>query len=326
MRALKLLDLEPDQDTFHREVVEGLSRSPKSIPCKFFYDEKGSKLFEEICGLEEYYLTRTEIAILVDHAPEMGRMLGERCLLVEYGSGAGLKTRLVLDELVNPVGYVPIDISKEQLLASARALQERYSELPIHPVCADYTEEFEIPETARRPEHRAVFFPGSTLGNFEPERSREFLRDVASVCGRGGALLIGIDLKKDRRILERAYNDARGVTAAFNRNLLARINRELGADFALDRFRHEARYDESAGRIEMHLVSTAPQTVHVDGEAISFESGESIWTESSYKYGIEEFRDLARSAGFEVERIWTDEEEMFSVQLLRVPPGPRLLG
>ena len=316
MSDAKLIDLAPDVATFADEVSRGLAESPKRVPCKFLYDERGSRLFEEICSLDEYYPTRTELSILRDHADDMARHLGPKCLLVEYGSGSGIKTRVLLDALIEPAGYVPIDISRDALLDGCDRLSARYPELAILPVCADYTLEFRLPPGAAPPGRQAVFFPGSTIGNFDRPEALAFLGRVASVVGEGGKLLIGVDRKKERALLERAYDDARGVTAAFNRNLLRRINRELDGDFDLSTFEHRAVYDERHGRVEMHLVSRRAQTVHVGDESFAFDAGETIWTESSYKYSLDEFRRLAEAAGFVVSRVWQDEASLFSVQLL----------
>ncbi len=312
----------PGNEGFLADVLAGLQRPQKELPCKYFYDEHGAQLFERICELPEYYLTRAELAILRAHLPEMAGCLGGDALLVEYGSGSGMKTRLLLAELARqgkrPAAYVPVDISREQLLGSAAALRRAFPGLVVSPVCADFTASFALPtQPAAR---RAVFFPGSTLGNFDPPAAQRFLRRVAAQCGPGGGLLIGVDLKKDPAVLERAYDDAAGVTRDFNLNLLRRINRELGGTFALDRFRHHARYNAAAGRIEMHLISQGDQIVHVGGVAIAFRDGESIHTENSYKYGADEFIALAASAGFALHgaRTWIDAEGLFSVHYLSV--------
>jgi dimethylhistidine N-methyltransferase len=247
----------------------------------------------------------------------MAERLGRKCLLVELGSGSSRKTRILLDALREPAGYVPIDISREHLLASAATLRARYPGLEVLPVHADYTGAVEIPRVPGEA-RRGVFFPGSTIGNFHHDETVAFLRRIADLVGPGGGLLVGADLKKDPAILHRAYNDSAGVTARFNRNILARLNRELGCDFDVDRFRHRAFWDEAAGRIEMHLDSLADQVVHVGAEAIALRRGESIWTESSYKYSVEEFGELAARGGLRVERVWTDGGRLFSVQFLAV--------
>jgi dimethylhistidine N-methyltransferase len=303
-------------DAFLREVLAGLARPHKQLPCKYFYDERGSRLFDEICDLEEYYLTRCELAILRRHAGEMAVRLGPGCALIEYGSGSSLKTRLLLDRLGRPAAYVPVDISGEHLLRSARRLARAYPGLEVAPVCADFTRPFPLPPLRQEPRRRVVYFSGSTIGNFGPSEAADLLAGIARLCGPGGGLLIGVDLKKDRATLEAAYDDRRGVTAAFNLNLLARINRELGADFELSRFRHHAFYNEGPGRVEMHLVSLGAQTVRVGGAAFDLADGETICTEYSYKYGSDEFRDLAAHAGLSLGRVWTDENGLFSVQYL----------
>ncbi len=318
-RRIRLSDYAPTTGSFRDEVLAGLSAEPKTLPCKYFYDARGATLFERICELSEYYPTRVELGIMEGHVREMAALLGPRCLVIEYGSGAGKKIRMLLRHLQDPAGYVPIDISKEQLLTEARALGASFPDLEILPVAADYTGDYAIPIPSRPPARRVVYFPGSTIGNFDPPSARAFLRHVAEQCGPGGALLIGVDLRKDPEILHRAYNDAAGVTAEFNKNLLARINREIGADFPLDRFRHHAFYDPAEGRIEMHLVSLDDRAVRVGGETIAFERGETIWTESSYKYSIRGFAALAASAGFSAARVWTDAGAMFSVHYLALP-------
>ena len=318
-REPALVDLAPDALRFREEVWAGLALPLKSLPCKYFYDARGSALFEAICELDEYYPTRTELAIMEHHAGAMADALGAHCLLVEYGSGSSRKTRLLLDRLRDPAGYVPIDISRAALSDSARALAGAYPHLEVLPVCADYTAAFELPRPRRPAARRGVYFPGSTIGNFTPAQAQRFLAHMGRVAGAGGTLLIGVDLRKDRATLERAYDDAAGVTAAFNLNLLARINRELRGDFALDRFAHRAHYDERAGRIEMHLVSTEAQTVTVAGRAFAFARAETIHTENSYKYDVAQFAALAASAGLAVRAVWTDPARLFSVQCLTRP-------
>jgi dimethylhistidine N-methyltransferase len=301
-----------------REVLHGLRQRHKSLPCKYFYDEKGSQLFDRICGLPEYYLTRTEQAIMREHLPEMAEAIGPEAMLIEYGSGSSVKTRQLLDALPSPAAYVPIDISREHLLRSAEALGEAYPGLEILPVAADYTEPLEIPQPSRPARRRVVYFPGSTIGNFEPIEARQFLRQVARVCGGDGGLLIGVDLKKDPAILHAAYNDAEGVTAAFNRNVLARLNSDLQADFAPDRFDHYAFYNPRLGRIEMHLVSRGRQVVTIGETFVTFSAGESIHTESSYKHTVEGFARLAGEAGFRRRRSWVDARRWFAVLLFQV--------
>jgi dimethylhistidine N-methyltransferase len=315
-QAITLYDFEPELGRFREEVIEGLLKPQKELSSKFLYDEKGSQLFDQICDLEEYYPTRTELGIMRCYGAEMAKALGSNCLLIEYGSGSSLKTRLLLDLLESPAAYVPVDIAKEHLLGSAQALAKAYPGLEILPVCADYTSYFELPQPSRPTGQRVIYFPGSTIGNFDPEPAKYFLKHMAYVVKRGGGLLIGVDLKKDPLILHRAYNDREGVTAEFNLNLLARINRELGADFQLNQFRHYAFYNPAQNRVEMHLISLTEQTVHLDELELDFKAGESIWTESSYKYSPAEFARLAATAGFRVAQVWTDPLSLFSVQYL----------
>jgi len=304
---------------FYGEVLAGLLAPRKRLPCKYFYDEEGSALFDRICELPEYYLTRTEMGIMRDHAGEIARRIGPGCQLVELGSGSSVKTRLLLDALPDVAAYVPVDISGEHLRRSAARLAAAYPNVEVLPVCADYTREFAVPppsSAAAGACRRVAYFPGSTVGNFDPDEARQFLRRIASLVRPGGGLLIGFDLKKDPALLHAAYNDAAGVTAAFNLNVLARLNRELGADFDVGQFRHYAFYQPNAGRIEMHLVSERPQSVRMNGDRIVVGRGESIHTECSYKYTPAEFEHLARSAGFEPAGRWTDPREWFCVEYL----------
>lgn len=312
----------PDLLRMRDEMWAGLAAPRKTLPCKWLYDAAGSALFERICELPEYYPTRTELAILEAHAGEMAERLGPRCLLVEYGSGSSRKTRLLLDCLVEPAGYVPIDISRAALAASAQALRQAYPSLEVLPVCADYAEPIELPRPRRPAERRAVFFPGSTIGNFTPPEAQRFLARMARAAGPDGGILIGADLRKDRVLLEAAYDDAAGVTAAFDRNLLVRANRELRADFPVERFRHHALWNDADGRVEMHLVSLDARVVTVAGRRFAFEAGETIHTENSYKYTLPGFARLAAGAGLAVRRIWTDPRGWFSVQWLVSAAAP----
>ena len=316
-RALPLLDLAPPADDLRRDALEGLARPARSLPCKYFYDDHGSWLFDQICGLPEYYPTRTELAISRHHAAEMATACGPRALLVELGSGSSTKTRVLLDHLRAPAAYVPVDIAREFLRDAATALASDYPALAVLPICADFTRPFAVPAELRAAARRVVvYFPGSTIGNFNADESVALLRNVAAILGRTGGLLIGVDLRKDPAVLEAAYNDALGVTAAFNLNLLTRLNRELAADFDLDRFHHRAIYDQDAGRIEMQLVSAAAQTVHIDEHAFHFAPDEVLRTEYSHKYTLEQFAGLAAAAGLAVRQVWTDPERLFSVQYL----------
>jgi len=308
----ELRDHEPTRATMLEEVLAGLRQEPKSLPCKYLYDARGSRLFDRICELPEYYPTRTELAIMERHADEMAALLGPHCLLIEYGSGSSTETELLLTQLEAPAGYAPVDISREHLAATATRLDARYPDLEVLPVCADFTEPFELTAPRRPAQRRCVYFPGSTIGNFTRREAVDFLAGTARQAGKGGALLIGVDLDKDAAILEPAYDDAEGVTAEFNKNLLRRLNRELDADFDLERFHHRAVYAPVHKRVEMHLVSDADQRVRIDGETIGFRAGEIIVTEHSHKYTLADFRDLARQAGFEQERVWTDPHRLLS--------------
>ena len=308
----------PSRDGFFSETVAGLSKPQKMLPFKYLYDEEGSRLFNDICELEEYYPTRAENQILRDHIREIADLIGGGCRLVEFGSGSSAKTRHLLTHLPCMSGYIPIDISGTQLLESAAQLAREFPNLEILPIEADYNEILELPNTQGESKRTTAFFPGSTVGNLEPGEAVAFLRNIASLCGSDGCLLIGIDRKKERRILEPAYNDRKGVTARFNLNILARANRELGANFDLSAFRHRAPYNEIHGRIEMHLVSQCPQTVHLDSQEFRFEEGEYITTEYSYKYTLKGFERLASRAGFELVKNWEDHQNLFSVLFLRV--------
>ncbi len=315
-RSIARLETDAPSPFFLADALAGLRAMPKTLPCKYFYDKRGSELFDQICDLPEYYPTRTESAIMEDNIGEMAAVFGEECLLIEYGSGSSTKTRILLDHLPHLAGYVPMDISREHLHQTAEGLAEAYPHLDILPLCADYTQKFELPEALRPVRSRVVYFPGSTVGNFHRPEAAAFLAHIAEVCGPGGGLLIGVDLRKSAAVLEPAYDDAQGVTAAFNLNLLHRMNTELGANFDVSRFAHQAFYNDEVGRIEMHLRSLDAQTVTFGGECIQFALGETIWTECSYKYSLPEFAAMAASAGFTVRRVWTDPEEKFSVQYL----------
>lgn len=301
------------KENFRDEVLDGLSKSPRQLPYKFFYDQRGAQLFQEICDLPEYYITRTEIEILRLHGADMAKALGPQVELIGLGTGAGTKTRILLEELHNPAVYVSIDISKEQLEKSSARFREMFPTLQVLPVCVDYLEPFELPLPRRLSSRSVIYFPGSTIGNFEPEIASEFLARLVDLAGDGGGLLIGVDLQKDRDVLERAYNDAAGVTAQFNKNLLVRINRELEADFDLNRWQHHAIYSPSEGRIEIYLISDNEQTVHIGAREFQFRAGEEILTEYSYKHTIAGFIELARQAGFHFEQVWTDDARWFGV-------------
>jgi dimethylhistidine N-methyltransferase len=303
-------------DPLLTEVFAGLSARPKYLYPKFFYDARGSELFDRICELPEYYLTRTEVAILREHSPAFVRSLGSGVRLVEPGSGSSLKTRILLDALTPPASYVPVDISRTHLMSAARTLAAHYSHLEILPIAADFTQPFELPASIAPVNKTLVFFPGSTIGNFDHAEGIELLSMMGRLAGDDGYVLVGADLRKSPAILEAAYNDSAGVTAAFNLNILARLNREYGADFDLDSFQHQAPWVEEHTRIEMHLVSTRAQRVHIRGVEIEFAAGESIWTESCHKYDCEQFAAMAAAAGLHVRDVWMDQTRRFSVQLL----------
>jgi L-histidine Nalpha-methyltransferase len=301
---------------FQTDVLHGLAQPRKAIPCKYFYDERGSALFEEICALDEYYLTRTEMAILRAHVAEMAEAIGARCELIEPGSGSSRKTRLLLRHLREPSAYFPVDISREPLDRSARELARLFPDLSVVPVHADFTQAFSLPVASEPGKRRVVFFPGSTIGNYNPHSAVALLRRLARLVGSDGGLLIGFDLDKPEEIVLPAYNDRQGVTARFNLNLLARINRELGADFDLGAFVHRAVYLRDQERIEMQLVSRRRQSVRVGGREFTFAEGESIHTEDSYKYTLTHFELMTSEAGFALDRQWQDANLHFSVQYL----------
>ncbi|QID18672.1 L-histidine N(alpha)-methyltransferase [Nitrogeniibacter mangrovi] len=311
-------DLKPAVADFRREVLAGLRASPRRIAPKFFYDAEGSRLFDRITQLAAYYPTRTEIGLLKAHGREMGDLLGRGSALIELGSGSDVKIRTVLDALA-PAEYLPLDISGTHLRAAARGIARDYPAIQVRATCVDYTRQFELPATAPG-RHRVAFYPGSSIGNFEPGQVMELLDWIAHLVGPGGRLLVGVDLKKDEARLNAAYNDPEGVTAAFNRNLLVRMQRELGAGIAIDDFEHDAFYNAARGRIEMHLRAARPTTIALDGESFAFATGEGIHTECSYKYSVEEFASLAALSGFAPERVWCDTDRLFSVHCLRANP------
>lgn len=301
---------------FARELNAGLSLDARSISPKFFYDVAGSALFDRICELPEYYPTRTEVRILTECAPEIAAQIGPHAEIVEFGAGSLTKVRLLLDALESPKRYVPIDISGEHLEAAAERLRKDYPKLIVQPMVADYTMPLVLPSREKGGGQRVGFFPGSTLGNFSPEEALAFMQ-LAQRLLRGGGLLLGVDLVKDPALLHAAYNDAQGVTAAFNLNLLRRANAELETDFDVDGFTHAAFYNSPLRRIEMHLVSRRAQTVTLDGQRFNFEEGETIHTENSHKFTVDGLRALAVKAGFRPAAVWTDPERMFSVHWLQ---------
>lgn len=310
-------DHEPTQSGFLDAVIEGLSARERSIPYRFLYDEAGSKLFDAITRLPEYYPTRTEIGILKAHADDIADHVGPDAELIELGSGSSDKVGLLLDALERPAVYVPIDISCEHLMAAAHRIAEAWPRLEVHAICSNFDEDFALPQP-RAGGRRLGFYPGSTIGNFAPGEAREFLADWARRLGKGAQLLIGVDLQKSAEVLNAAYDDAQGVTARFTLNLLARANRELGADFDLGGFRHEALYLEDEGRVGINLVSLRDQTVTIDGRAFGFAAGERVHVEDSWKYTIEGFRNLAADAGYRSIDHWTDADHLFSVHLLEI--------
>jgi len=314
---LQLDKFDSEREDIINEVIAGFEKPQKQLPCKLFYDKRGSALFDEICGLEEYYPTRTEIGIMKENIDEICSFLDSGCLLVELGSGSSVKIRLLLDNLRNPSGYVPIDISEEHLIESVNALASDYPGLRIMPVCADYTQPFSLPRLDFPFSHTVFFYPGSTIGNFKPDSANRFLGRIAKHAGRGSGLLIGVDLVKDVKTLEVAYNDRKGVTAEFNLNILKRLNRETGTDFDVAKWRHKAFFNPRDSRIEMHLESVINQRVKVDGTSFRIRKDETILTEYSYKYTLEGFEALV-SAHYTVERVWTDRDKKFSVQYLKV--------
>ena len=295
------------------EILAGLGQFPKFISSKFFYDVRGSELFDQICELPEYYLTRTEIGIMRRYVVEMTAAIGPQASLIEFGSGSSLKIRILLENLELLAAYVPVDISRDYLVAAADRIQREFPSVEVLPVAADFTQPFELPNPKVMPVRNVVYFPGSTIGNFSPEAAQNLLQVMHGEAGENGALLIGIDRQKDRNELESAYNDSAGVTAEFNLNVLRRINRELGANFDLSRFRHRAIYNDTAVRIEMYLDSVCEQVVIIDGQEIAFTAGEAILTEHSHKYTLEGFAEMVGSSGFAVHHTWSDPDEKFSV-------------
>lgn len=303
-----------------REILEGLRGSQKTLPSKYFYDEEGSRLFERITRLEEYYPTRTELGILEERLPEIARRIGKNAILIELGSGSSRKTRMLLDELPELAGYVPVDISGEYLAKVTEILDREYPDLMILPVSADYTRPMELPELRKGGCRYVFFYPGSTIGNFEPPQARDFMQSLSRVLKPGEGMLIGVDLqpgpKKPKSVIEAAYDDREGVTGAFNKNILVRINRELQGDFDPEAFDHRAFYNSDENRMEMHLVSRKDQRVTVAGETFVLRKGETIHTENSYKYSLEGFAALVRP-WFETEQVWTDRRDYFSVHYLK---------
>jgi len=301
------------------EIVDGLSAEQKQISPKYFYDERGSQLFDDITQLPEYYLTNTELGIMRDNIVEMVAIVGKQASLIEFGSGSSLKTRILLEYLSELAAYVPVDISREHLHASAQQIRDRFPHVDVLPVVADFTKTFALPKPMVMPVRNIIYFPGSTIGNFEHDMAIELLRVMYQEAGRDGALLIGVDLQKDPDIIENAYNDSAGVTAEFNLNMLQHLNRDYGANFDVDEFAHSANYDEDKGRVVLELVSQADQTFAIGDTAFDIADGEAILTEYSYKYTLDGFAAMANAAGFSVEKVWTDTKQLFSVQFLTRP-------
>ena len=316
---IEFFDNHPQLGDFRSEVLAGLNLPQKQIPPKYFYDQRGSQLFEQICDLDEYYPTRTEVSILESNSAQIAALLGDDTVLIEYGSGSSRKIRILLDAVRGHGTYIAVDISKQHLIHSATELAQAYPELDVIAICADYSKPFSLPAgAALSGKSRVAFFPGSTIGNLDPGDALAFLKNTAETVGPGGSMLLGVDLKKDAQILNAAYNDSQGVSAEFNLNVLARINRALDADFDLSAFAHRAFYNHPKGRIEMHLESLADQSVQLGGTVISFRKGETIHTENSYKYSIEEVEALAAAAGFQTAHIWTDPRDLFGMFYLTV--------
>lgn len=312
------VDLEPAPQSFKEAALDGFRRSPKALPCQYLYDESGSALFDKICVLPEYYLTRVETHILQENAHAIAGHIGANAQIVELGSGSNRKIGVLLNSLAAPAGYVPVDVSREHLHRASKDLAERHPHIPVTAICADYNsaswlQDIDFPRRAKR----VAFFPGSSIGNYEPRAAQALLRHIRNIVGANGGLLIGIDLKKKAETLNAAYNDGAGITALFNLNILDRINRELGGDFCKSRFKHIAFYNEGAGRIEIYIESACDQIVHIAGQAFYLTANERIHTEHSYKYTVSEFAALAHDAGFAVIETFTDNQKLFSVQYLR---------
>jgi len=301
-------------ETAVREIVRGLRQDEKMISPKFFYDERGSQLFDQITTLPEYYPTETELAIMQDNIDEIAALIGPQASLIEYGSGSSLKTRVLLEHLIDQAVYVPVDISEDHLLASAAEIRAEFPGLEVLPVVADFTKRFDLPNPSVMPRRNIVYFPGSTIGNFPKDEACELLEVMYGEAGEDGAMLIGVDLQKDPAIIEAAYNDAAGVTAEFNLNMLRHLNREFGSDFDLDSWVHNARYNQDKGRVEIRLMNNSEQTINIGDDTVVVAEGEGILTEYSHKYTLAGFAEMAAGAGFKVARVWTDADTLFSVQ------------
>jgi len=307
--------LSPENQIFLEDVLEGLSQSQKSLPCKYFYDEKGSQLFEDICELDEYYVTRTEIALLEDIKKELSEMIGSHATIIEPGAGAGIKIQTLLNALDSPDLYVPMDISEDFLFYSAGVIQDKFPHIDVLPIQGDFTQPTKwLDKNSHK--NKVVFFPGSTIGNFDSESATDFLINLRNLVGENGSIIVGVDLIKDKQILENAYNDSSGKTEAFNKNLLIRINQQLNANFDLSQFRHEAIFNHEKERIEMHLISQRVQSVKINSKRINFSKYETIHTENSHKYSVESFLALARNAQLKCTKTWTDKQKLFSIHYL----------
>lgn len=304
-----------EQQTFFEDVIDGLGKTQKTLPCKYFYDDEGSRLFEEICELEEYYVTRTELALLNQIKEELSSLIGPNASIIEPGAGAGIKIQTLLKALDSPHNYVPMDISSDFLFYSAQIIQQRFPDIEVFPIQGDFTQPVEWVDN-KQSGKGIVFFPGSTIGNFEPEQAIEFLRNMSRLIGKKGALIVGVDLMKDAKILEAAYDDKQGITAQFNKNLLTRINQQLNGQFKLDQFDHKAIVNLEKQRVEMHLVSQQEQQVTINGQPIDFKCGESVHTENSHKYTQDSFVKIATQAGLHREKTWSDENGLFSIHYL----------
>lgn len=318
MQTIVEYDFKPAVGDFRSEVIEALRQTPKRLPCKYLYDHRGSVLFDKICTLDDYYPTRTEMGLLRDIMPEVNQAIGDARTIIEFGSGGNIKIRILLDGLDDVHTYVPIDISREHLALSSEDLQSDHEDLNVISVCADYTKPFPLPDEIESIPERLVFFPGSTIGNFERGDVTALIQSMKQAAGPHGKLLLGADLIKDLDVLKKAYNDSEGVTADFNMNLLVRINNELGGDFDLDRFHHEGRFNPEAQRMEMHLVSEADQTASINGETFEFKEGETIFTESSHKYTTDGLAEMFEDHGFKREKVWMDDKQWYSIHLFSV--------
>jgi dimethylhistidine N-methyltransferase len=314
-RPIQKKPLSPDNQQFFSEVIDGLNRPQKTLPCKYFYDEKGSKLFEAICELEEYYVTRTELALLNQIKEELAELIGAEAGIIEPGAGAGIKIQTLFKALHSPHTYVPMDISKDFLFHSAQIIQQRFPEIEVFPIQGDFTLPVEWMGTKQKGKN-VVFFPGSTIGNFEPQQAVQFLTNMSHLIGSDGAIIIGVDLMKDAEILKSAYDDSQGTTANFNKNLLSRINQQLDGNFVLKHFDHQAIVNFEQQRVEMHLVSNQTQRVTINGQTIPFKLGETIHTENSHKYTKQTFIDIAKQAGLTCDRTWIDDNNLFSIHYL----------